>query len=169
MKNIFSTFFFTFLTIGVFAQEGFKIGLQGGLPVGEYNDRVGLVAGLDTGYMYALGEAVDMGIATGFLNGFPEKFPGETVLADLPHIQFVPLAGSIRIWPSNSFSFGGDGGYSFGLNEGNAGGFYYRPVIAYLMGPKTEVNLSYTAIRLDDGLWSTVNFGVMYTFTSRRA
>ncbi len=91
------------------------------------------MVGLDAGYMVALGEVVDLGVATGFLNGFPEKFPGETALTDLPHVQFIPLAASVRIWPSNSSSIGVDAGQGFGLNKGNDGGLYYRPLVAYLL------------------------------------
>ena len=149
------------------SQQGFKIGLNGGLPINqEVNDIVSLVAGVDVGYHHALGEVVDAGIMTGFLNGFPEKF--DSGGADLPHVQFLPLAASFRIWPSNSFSFGGDAGYAFGLNEGNEGGFYYKPLIGYLMGAQTEISLSYTGIATEGLSWASVHFGVLYTFPQSR-
>lgn len=152
---------------GLYAQQGFKIGLNGGLPVSqEVNDIVSLVAGVDLGYHYALGEVVDAGIMTGFINGFPEKF--DSGGADLPHVQFLPLAASFRIWPSNSFSLGGDLGYALGLNDGNDGGFYYKPLVGYLMGAQTEVSLSYTGIAVEGLSWATVNLGVLYTFPERR-
>ena len=152
---------------GLYAQQGFKIGLNGGLPVNEeVNDIVSLVAGADLGYHYALGEVVDAGIMVGFINGFPEKF--DSGGADLPHVQFLPLAASFRIWPSNSFSFGGDAGYAFGLNDGNEGGFYYKPLVGYLMGPQTEISLSYTGIAAERLSWATVNLGVLYTFPERQ-
>ena len=152
---------------GLYAQQGFKIGLNGGLPVNqEVNAIVSLVAGADIGYHYALGEVVDAGIMVGFINGFPEKF--DSGGADLPHVQFLPLAASFRIWPSNSFSFGGDTGYALGLNDGNEGGFYYKPLVGYLMGPQTEVSLSYTGIAAEGLSWATVNLGVLYTFPERQ-
>lgn len=169
MRNIFFTAVFSLFCIGIYAQEGFKIGIQGGLPFGDFDDQVALFIGFDTGYMYALNKTVDIGVTTGFIHGFAETFHTETVLVDLPDVQFVPLAGSFRIWPSNSFSIGADVGQAFGINDGNDGGLYYRPLIGFLMGPKTEVNLSHTGIRLDDQSWSTINFGVVYTFTSRRS
>ena len=158
---------FLLLGTGLFAQQGFKIGLNGGLPINqEVNDIVSLVAGVDLGYHYALGEVVDAGVMAGFINGFPEKF--DSGGADLPHVQFLPLAASFRIWPSNSFSLGGDLGYALGLNEGNEGGFYYKPLIGYLMGAQTEVSLSYTGIAVEGLSWATVNLGVLYTFPERR-
>lgn len=167
MKNRFLVLFFTLISGSLFAQEGFKLGLQGGLPLD--NEAVSLSVGLDAGYMYALGEVVDVGIMTGFIYGFAETFQSEVVVADLPDVQFLPIAAGIRVWTSNSFSIGGEIGQAIGLNVGTDGGLYYRPVIGYLMGPKTEVNLSYTTIELDGDSWTAVNFGVMYTFTSRRS
>ncbi|MBC2839004.1 hypothetical protein [Robiginitalea sp. SC105] len=148
---------------GVHAQQGFKIGAHGSLPVtSEVNDVVSLSVGLDAGYLAALGEVVDLGAMTGFINGFPEKFDNGGV--DLPNVQFLPLAASVRIWLSNSFSFGGDLGYALGLNDGNDGGLYYKPVIGYLMGAQTEINLSYTGIETEGTPWATVNLGFLYTF-----
>lgn len=167
MRNRFIVICFALLSGSLFAQEGFKLGIQGGLPL--ENDAVSLSVGLDTGYMYALGEVVDVGIMTGFIYGFAETFQSDVVVADLPDIQFLPIAAGIRIWPSNSFSIGGEIGQAVGINDGNDGGLYYRPVIGYMMGAKTEVNLSYTGIQLDGDSWTSVNFGIMYTFTSKRS
>ena len=109
MKRLFLTLICVFFVLGLQAQEGFKLGIQGGLPIDDFNDEVSLMLGLDTGYMFALGEVVDLGVMTGFIHGFAETFDSDTVVADLPNVQFVPLAGSVRIWPSNSLSFGVDG------------------------------------------------------------
>ncbi len=140
----------------VASQEGFKIGVQAGLPLGDYNDLVGVVIGADIGYMWAPNKLFDLGVKVGIIHGFAEKFRAETVSVELPSIQFVPVAASVRLWPSRSFSFGGDIGQAFGLNEGNEGGFYYRPQIGFQMGPKSELNFSYTAINKDEGAWSAV-------------
>ncbi|QBA63754.1 hypothetical protein [Muriicola soli] len=146
------------------AQEGIKIGLHGSFPFNDFSDAVVLSAGFDVGYMHALGEVVDAGVMTGFINGFPDNFDAGP---DLPSIQFLPLAASFRIWPSNSFSFGGDVGYAVGINDGNDGGLYYRPTIGYLFGTNTEVNFSYTGIQLEGATWSTVNVGVLHTIQVR--
>jgi hypothetical protein len=152
------------LFTGLSAQEGIKLGLQGSFPFNDFSDAVVLSAAFDVGYMHALGEVVDAGVMTGFINGFPDNFDGGP---DLPSIQFLPMAASFRIWPSNSFSFGGDVGYALGINDGNDGGLYYRPIIGYLFGTNTEVNLSYTGIQLDGATWSTVNVGILHTIQVR--
>lgn len=164
MKKSLATFTLMFLCGLCLAQQGFKLGVHGAVPVGDNQDVVSLVAGVDAGYMYALGEMIDVGAAVGFINGFPEKYNQELGAEDLPHVQFLPLAASIRFWPSNSLSIGGDAGTALGINEGNEGGFYYKPTIGYLMGAQTEVSLSYTGISVEEADWATINLGLLYTF-----
>lgn len=167
-KNLFALILLLMGT-GIFAQEGFKLGFHGGLPINDFNDAVTLTLALDAGYMYAANETFDVGIATGFIHGFGESFSSEAIEADFPNVEFMPVAASIRIWTSNSFSLGVDGGYAVGINDGNDGGLYYRPIIGYLMGPSTEVNFSYSTVELDGATWNTLNLGVLYTFKSKRS
>ncbi|MCM4152677.1 hypothetical protein DHD05_13850 [Arenibacter sp. N53] len=164
MKKVLVTLVFALLGMGLFAQKGLKLGIHGGLPLDEFQDELSLVAGVDLGYRWGLSEIIDLGVMVGFVNGFPEKYDQELFAEDLPNIQFMPLAASVRFWTSNSFSLGGDIGQAIGINDGNEGGLYYRPIIAYLMGAQTEVNLSYTGIAMDGATWSTINLGVLYTF-----
>ncbi|WP_282056193.1 hypothetical protein [Maribacter luteus] len=167
-KNLIALMFLL-LGSGIFAQEGFKLGFHGGLPINDFNDAVTLTLGLDVGYMYAVNETIDVGISTGFIHGFAESFSSEAIEADFPDVQFLPLAAAVRIWTSNSFSFGVEGGYAVGINDGNDGGLFYRPIIGYLMGPSTEVNFSYSTVELDGPIWNTLNLGVLYTFKSKRS
>lgn len=153
---------------GLFAQEGFKIGAHGGIPLGEFNDKVGLVMGADIGYMWAPNKIFDLGIKAGIVHGFGETFKDEVISTKSPSIQFAPVAASIRLWPARSFSIGGDVGQAFGLNEGNDGGFYYRPQIGFQMGAQSELNFSYSVIQVNNETWSTVTMGFVYTFLSAR-
>ncbi|MDT7830017.1 outer membrane beta-barrel protein [Pricia sp. S334] len=150
------------------SQEGFKIGAHGGIPIGDFNDRIGVVVGADIGYMWAPNKIFDIGLKAGIVHGFPERFRAESVSIKLPSLQFAPIAASIRIWAAKSFSFGGDVGQAFGLNEGNDGGFYYRPQIGIQTGPQSEVNFSYTGIDIGDRTWNTITLGYTYTFLSAR-
>ena len=168
MKKLVSVFLFVLAGTAVFAQQGFKIGIHGDVPVGDNKEVVSLALGADVGYLFALNEVVDLGLMAGFINGFPEKYDQEPGAPDLPNVQFLPLAGSFRIWPSNSFSFGADVGMAIGINDGNDGGFYYKPIIGYLMGAQTEVSLSYTGISADNAQWATINLGILYTFPEDR-
>lgn len=156
---------FLFCT-GLLAQQGVKLGIHGSLPVtDEVNSVVSLAAGVDLGYMHALGEVVDLGVMVSYIHGFPEKFDVGGV--DLPSIQFLPMAASLRFWLSNSVSLGVDGGYAIGLSEDNDGGLYYKPIFGFLFGTQTEINFSYTGIAVDGLDWATVNFGILYTFPQK--
>lgn len=154
---------FMVATASLFAQEGAKIGIQFGMPIDDFTDEVGLMIGVDVGHMWALGEVVDLGVTAGYIHGFAEKYHTGTIANDLPSIQFLKAAASLRVWLSNSFSFGGDIGQGFGLNDGNEGGLYYRPQLGYLMSQSTELNVSYTSIQMDFQEWSTVSLGIVYT------
>jgi hypothetical protein len=167
IKKIFIVFCLLLAGLSV-AQEGFKVGLHGSVPVGDNQEITSLAVGVETGYMFALGESADLGAMVGFINGFPEKYNQEPGDPDLPNVQFLPLAASVRVWPSNSLSVGGELGMAVGLNDGNDGGLYYKPIIGYLMGAQTEVNLSFTGIKVDDMEWATINLGILYTFPQNR-
>lgn len=167
MRNIVKTFFVVFFMAQItclVAQEGFKFGIQAGLPFNDFNEALSIVVGADASYMYPLGELVDIGPSIGFIHGFAETFQSNVVRADLEAVQFVPLSAGLRFWTSNDFSFGGNAGWALGINEGNDGGLYYRPMIAYLMSSSVEVNFSYTGIELEEARWSTLTFGIVYNF-----
>ncbi|MCK0155972.1 hypothetical protein MWU65_02195 [Cellulophaga sp. F20128] len=166
MKKRVLALVFLVAATSVFAQEGAKIGIQGGIPLGDFTDDVSLMVGVDLGHMWALGEVVDVGVSGGYIHGFAEKYHTGTIVNDLPSIQFLKAAASIRFWASDTFSFGGDIGQGFGLNDGNEGGLYYRPQLGFLMSEHTEVNLSYTGIQLEDQAWTSVSLGIVYTINT---
>jgi len=155
----------------IYAQEGFKLGFQAGLPYSDFNDKSSVMVGADFGYMRALGEVVDLGIMTGLVHGFPKTFVFEEAGVEIEAneaVDFVPLALSIRIWPSQSFSFGVDAGQAFGISDGNDGGLYLRPIMGFLFGTYTEINISHTSIKLEGESWTTINVGFLHTFKSKR-
>ena len=171
MKKILFILLISLSGMGAYSQEGVKLGIQAGLPYNDFNDISGVMVGADFGYMRALGEVVDLGIMTGVIHGFPKTFVFEEVgvgIEENKAIDFVPLALSIRIWPSQDFSLGVDVGQAFGISDGNDGGLYFRPIIGYLFGTYTEINASHTTIKLDGASWTTINFGILHTFKSKR-
>ncbi len=168
MKQRVLLIFFIAMGVTLQAQKGLKIGIQGGIPIGDFNDRVGVVIGGEVGYAWPLGEIIDVGVTAGFLNGFPEKYREETITNNFPNVQFIPLGVALRIWPSNSFFVGGDIGQALGLNDGNDGGLFYRPQLGFLMGPQTQLNFSYTAVNLETAMWATITMGVRYTIAPKK-
>lgn len=145
------------------AQDGFKLGANLGLPVGDAGDISGFSVGLDAQYMFETAGEFGLGVATGFTNSFGKTIGDSTFSIEVDDVQFLPLAGVARYKASEEFSIGTDLGYALGINDGNDGGFYYRPTVGYAVSEGIEINASYTGISLDGGTWSTVNLGVLFS------
>jgi hypothetical protein len=143
------------------AQEGLNVGINFGLPVGDASDISSFSLGLDANYLWNVAESVDVGVATGFTNAFGKTIDILGAEFDADDVQFIPIAAAGRYHITESFRAGADIGYAIGLNDGNDGGFYYRPILAYGFNQNMEVNFSYTGISLDGITWSTISLGFM--------
>jgi hypothetical protein len=145
------------------AQEGLNVGINLGLPVGDASDFSSFSLGLDANYLWNVAESVDVGVATGFTNAFGKTFEILGEEFDAEDVQFIPIAAAGRYHVTDKFRAGADIGYAIGINDGNDGGFYYRPIVAYSLSDITELNFSYTGISLDGFTWSTISLGVMFS------
>lgn len=144
-------------------RTNFRGGVHGGMVVGDLSEGYSLTLGVDLYQHWGVSREIDLGIATGFTNAFGET--NNDILQDgFPNIQFVPLAGSFRVYPTSGFKFGGDIGYALGVNKGNEGGFYYRPSVGFDMsGGSTELNFSYFAVN-GDVTFSSILVGLLFLF-----
>ncbi|WP_431124512.1 hypothetical protein [Flagellimonas flava] len=141
-------------------RSNFKAGFSAGIPVGDAENISSFSIGLDVNYHWGVSELLDAGVATGFINAFGETLENQTEFED---IQFIPVAGSVRIYPTYHFKFGVDAGYAVGINEGNDGGLFYRPVVGYNITGNTELNVSYTAVE-NDGTFAIATVGILFLF-----
>lgn len=169
---------FTTLLVTLFCQgqssitdkDKFKIGFNAAVPVGDAADFSSFSLGVDVQYHYGISKVFDLGVATGFTNAFGKTETisdgNITIEADFDNVQFLPLAGTFRIYPTarSKVNFGADLGYALGISDGNDGGFYYRPTFAINTGATTELTFSYTGISLDGGSWETLTLGVLFGF-----
>lgn len=171
MKKTFLTtlIIMTLMAFNANAQDrsNFKAGLLAGLPVGDASEVSDFAIGLDVTYHWGVSEWLDAGLSTGFLNAFGKTETISegpiTISTEFENFQFVPLAGSFRIYPTYLFKFGADVGYGVGVNAGNEGGFYVRPSIGYNITGNTELNVSYTNIS-NDGNFSIAALGLLFLF-----
>ena len=144
------------------AQEGFNLGINFGFPTGDASDVSSFSLGIDANYLWNVAESIDVGVATGFTNAFGKKIDlGEFGEVTIDDVQFLPIAAAGRYHITDRFRAGADLGYAVGISDGNDGGFYYRPIVAYGITEKIEANFSYTGISLDGGTWSTFVLGFM--------
>lgn len=159
----------TFTTLAQVDRSSFKAGLTAGIPVGDASDISSFSLGLDINYHWGVSKLFDVGVATGFINSFGESITGSvgdfSVEGEFEDFQFIPVAVSGRIYPTYEFKFGVDAGYAVGVNDGNDGGFYYRPVVGYNITGNTEVNVSYTTVALENNFnFSIVMAGILFLF-----
>lgn len=160
-----------FVNLALHAQvdrTNFRAGVNAGLVVGDFSEAYSLTLGVDIYQHWGVSREVDLGIATGFVNAFGEtesvSSGGVTLETEFANAQFIPIAGSLRIYPASGFKLGGDIGYAVGINDGNQGGFYYRPSIGFDMnGGSTEFNISYFAVN-DEATFSAALLGFLFLF-----
>ncbi|MCL6275340.1 hypothetical protein M3P19_15085 [Muricauda sp. 2012CJ35-5] len=153
-------FFTLMFTANAQDRSNFKAGFSAGIPVGDAADISSFSIGFDVNYHWGVSELLDVGVVTGFINAFGDTMPDQTEFED---VQFIPVAGSLRIYPTYHFKFGGDVGYAIGVNDGNEGGLFYRPVVGYNITGNTELNVSYTAVS-NDGTFSIATVGILFLF-----
>lgn len=149
-------------------RTNFRAGVNAGLVLGDYSESYSLVLGLDIYHHWGISKTLDLGVATGFSNAFGEKktisAAGITTETTFDNIQFIPLAGSLRIFLAKGFKIGGDVGYGLGINSGNEGGFYYRPALGIEMnGGSSEFNVSYSAVSSEQ-TFSSALVGFLFLF-----
>lgn len=146
------------------AQEGINLGFNFGLPLADASDRTSFTVGLDANYLWSVTESFDAGVATGFTNTFGKNYQLGPIRVEGEDIQFIPLAAAGRYHFSEQFRAGIDLGYAIGINDGNNGGFYYRPMIGFGVTDAVELNLSYTGVALSDFNFATITMGLMFNF-----
>lgn len=162
MKKMFFVAALALFGFSVNAQEGFKVGANLGLPVGDAADISSFSIGLDVAYHWSVADNFTAGVASGFTNSFGKKIDLGSMSITLDDVQFLPIAASGRFAASEKFSVGADLGYAIGISDGIDGGFYYRPIVGYNLSAMTQLNVSYTGISVEGGTWSTVNLGVLF-------
>lgn len=162
------TVFIAGFTANAQDRSSFKAGLIAGIPVGDATNVSSFAIGLDAAYHWGVSEVFDVGLATGFINAFGDNIDASVgdveIQAEFEDFQFLPLAASVRIYPTYQFKLGVDAGYAVGINEGNEGGLYYRPLIGYNITGNTELNVSYVAVDNNGATFSIAMVGLLFLF-----
>ena len=164
MKKLFSLI--TLILIGastVSAQTtDIKLGAHAGLPVGDMNDAYSYNAGVDLSYMVGIAGIVEFGALVGYMHYFEDTGEEGDQSWESNDSSYIPLAGSGRIDMGPVFA-GMDIGYALGLNEGNDGGFFYRPKIGFGFLGLTLVG-SYSGISANGIEVNSINLGLEFSF-----
>ena len=163
-KLIFAAAIAVFSVTAMQAQT-FKVGATLGLPMADASDISTFVLGVDAYYYFTDVDAIiEIGATAGFRNFFGDdiEISGQTVEVD--DGQFLPLAVAGRVKLFGLLSGGLDIGYALGINDGNDGGFYVRPVVGFDIADTIELNASYESITNDGVTWGNLNVGVLFEF-----
>lgn len=156
MKKLILSIAIAILGIATISAQGFKLGANIGIPTGDASDFSSFSIGVDVNFLWETSETFDLGLAAGFSNSIlKSEWEGDDV-------QFLPIAAAARYNASEDFKIGVDLGYGIGINDGNDGGFYYRPMVGYNISETIELNLFYSSVSQDGSSWSYVGLGVMF-------
>ncbi len=149
-----------------FAQGDVKLGINGAIPMGDFDEAYSFGVIADVAYLFDINETFKVGPMTSFLYYFGKDQEGSIgdveIEVDADDAAFLPLGGTARFYLDEAFYFGADLGYGIGISpDGNDGGFYYRPRAAYNFG-NIGIVLSYSGVALDGATFSSLNFGVEF-------
>lgn len=144
------------------AQSGFTIGANIGMPLGEIEDYSDFHFGADLAYRYNVAPMVDLGGMLGYSRFFMDDVDSPFGGIQANDIEFLPIAASGRVNLALLF-LGVDLGYAIGLDDGNDGGFYYRPLVGVKLGPVGVIG-SYSGVSLEGDNVGSINLGVEIGF-----
>ncbi len=147
--------FIIFGIAGSYAQGEIRMGVNAGVPLGDADDFSTLNFGADIAYLFGVADVFSVGPLVGY-----SHFLGDGEAVDY---HFIPLAASGRFGLSNAFFIGADLGYAIGADDGNDGGFFYRPKLGYDFG-LIGLIASYSGIEVDGGSFNSVNLGIEFGF-----
>jgi hypothetical protein len=136
-----------------YAQGEIKMGVNAGVPLGDADDYSTFNFGADFAYLFGVADVFSIGPLVGY-----SHFLGE---GDGVDSHFIPLAASGRVGLSDAFFIGADLGYAIGIEDGNDGGFFYRPKLGYDFGIISLI-ASYSGIEVNGGSYNSVNLGIEF-------
>ena len=143
--------------------QTFKVGASIGIPVADAADISTFVLGVDAYYYFTNVDAVvELGATAGFRNFFGDDIEILNQTIEIDDGQFLPLAAAARLKLFGILSGGADLGYAVGINDGNDGGFYFRPVVGIDIADTIELNASYENISNDGVNLGNLNIGVLF-------
>jgi len=156
-----------------YGQGVFRMGVVGAIPTGDASDFSSFGLGVDLYYMFGSNNSwINFGPTVGFRNYFGKDIEisggGLDISLQGDDWQFLPLAGAFRGKILGLVNWGSDIGYAVGINDGNKGAFYFRPIVGIDIANRVELNGSYEMIFLDGGNWNAITFGLLYEFGKGR-
>ncbi len=164
MKKLLFIACFVLIGITAQAQNEFRGGVNLGLPIGDAGDFATFAIAVDLGYLFEITEEVQVGPTLGYSHSFGDEI--DTILGsiEVDDVQFLPIAATGHYNFTEEFWFGLDLGYAIGINDGNDGGFYYSPRVAYGVTERIDILAAFRGVSVDGDSWDIISLGVEIGF-----
>ncbi len=144
MKKLILLTVFTLCSIPMLnAQNHFRAGLNGGIPIGDAGDLATFAIALDLGYILEISDDFDAGVETGYTNFFGKD--------NVEDFNFIPVNGVASYDLSEDFTAEGGVGIAFSLETGGGSDLYWKFGFSYDLDDKSDVGLSYRSVSGGNG------------------
>ncbi len=155
-KLLFSALLLTSLCNLANAQhEGFRIGLNGGIPLSDASDFSSFNAGVDASYLYGFSDTFAAGVTTGY-----STFLGKDGFDDY---SFIPVALSLRAGFGSNIFYTADIGYAVATTKDAEGGLYLLPKAGWTNG-QWDAFVFYKNIDAKEVTVASIGLGIAYKF-----
>ena len=153
-------------------ESGIRLGVNAGIPVGDFGKFTTFTAGVDLAYLYPLAENFRLGVATGYSHYFGKKTKTDLILVTLknevPDVGIIPVAATAEFILGDSNVFlGADLGYAFFTEKdlkNENGSFYYQPKLGYSFDKRHDLYFSYKGFTQNSANAGSINLGYAYNF-----
>ena len=153
-------------------ESGIRLGVNAGIPVGDFGKFPTFTAGVDLAYLYPLAENFRLGVATGYSHYFGKKTKTDLILVTLknevPDVGVIPVAATAEFILGDSNVFlGADLGYAFFTEKdlkNENGSFYYQPKLGYSFDKRHDLYFSYKGFTRNNANAGSINLGYAYNF-----
>jgi hypothetical protein len=144
------------------ANAQFTASVNAGAPVGDIEEFSSFALSADVSYAFPTKKDIKFGVSAGFINYFGKDYDLLGVEVQGDSNQFLPISGFTTVRLTNTLSLGTKLGYAIGLTDNDAGGFYYKPMLGFIVGNNTNLSLFYEGISND--MFNPSNLGVGIIF-----
>ena len=154
-------------------EPGFRLGVNAGIPVGDFGKFTTFTAGVDLAYLYPLAENFRLGVATGYSHYFGKKTTYDLWIlgkrdVKVPDVGVIPVAATAEFVFGDSHVFlGADLGYAFFTKTekgADSGSFYYQPKLGYSFDKRHDLYFSYKGFTQNSANAGSINLGYAYNF-----
>jgi hypothetical protein len=146
----------------------FSIGLEAGLPIGDFKQVSSFVIGGSLKYDHLLSDGMFLTGSVGFSSakGKTQTYTsgGVTVTASTGNTTVVPVKAGIKYFLAESFYAEGQVGAAFFTQSGGGTAFAYAPGIGYNLGGGIDLGVRYEAWSKNGVTLGQIGARIAYSF-----